>query len=242
MALDTAKHKNVLVKILKDIYTDPELGLILGFKGGTAAALFYDLSRFSVDLDFDLLDGAKEDYVFERVKSIIEKYGKLKEARKKRFNLFYVLSYDAKDVNAQNIKVEINRRKFGSKYDVKSFLGISMQVMVKGDMAAHKLCAMYERISKTNRDIFDVWFFLANDWPINKKIIEERMAMTYNEFLEKAVEAMEKFDDRNILSGMGELLTEKQKSWAKAKLKAEALFLLRLALEKEKDVQEFSKV
>ena len=45
---------------------------------------------------------------------------------------------------------------------------------------------------------------------------------------------MEKFDDSNILSGMGELLTEKQKVWAKAKLKSEALFSLRLALEKEK--------
>jgi len=45
---------------------------------------------------------------------------------------------------------------------------------------------------------------------------------------------MEKFDDRDILAGMGELLTEKQKDWVRAKLKSEALFALRLALEKEK--------
>ena len=94
MAFDTAKHKNILIKILKDIYTDPTISPILGFKGGTAATFFYDLGRFSVDLDFDLLDSEKEDYVFGRVKAIIENYGKLKEARKKRFNLLYVLSYD----------------------------------------------------------------------------------------------------------------------------------------------------
>ncbi|HEY4505829.1 MAG TPA: nucleotidyl transferase AbiEii/AbiGii toxin family protein [Candidatus Paceibacterota bacterium] len=234
MALDTSKHKNILIKILKDIYTDATISPILGFKGGTAAAFFYGLDRFSVDLDFDLLDSDKEDYVFDRVKAIIENYGMLKEARKKRFNILYVLSYDDKDINAQNVKVEINRREFGSKYAVESFLGISMQVMVKEDMVAHKLCAMYERIGKTNRDIFDVQFFLSHDWLVNKKIVEDRMGVSYAEFLKKCIEAMEKFDDSNVLSGMGELFTEKQKSWAKAKLKSEVLFSLRLALEKEK--------
>ena len=234
MALDTAKHKNILTKILKDIYTDATISPILGFKGGTAAIFFYELDRFSVDLDFDLLDSLKEDYVFERVKAILESHGKLKEARKKRFNLFYILAYDDKDINAQNVKVEINRREFGSKYVVKSFLGISMQVMVKEDMSAHKLCAMYERIGKTNRDIFDVQFFLSRDFPVNKKIVEERTGLSFVEFLKKCIDVMEKFDDSNILSGMGELLSEKQKDWAKVKLKSEVLFSLRLALEKEK--------
>ena len=235
MALNTAKHKNILVKVLKDIYIDHTISSVLGFKGGTAATLFYDLDRFSVDLDFDLLDAEKEDYVFERVQAILENYGILKQVRKKRFNLFYILSYNKKDINAQNVKVEINRRNFGSAYDVRSYLGISMQVMIKADMAAHKLCAMYERMNKTNRDIFDVQFFLSHDWPVNKKIIEDRMGVSYAQFLKKAIDALEKFDDGSILSGMGELLTEKQKAWAKAKLKSEALFSLRLALEKEQD-------
>src|SRR3989338_11499263 len=232
MALDTATHTNILTKILKDIYADATISPILGFKGGTAATFFYGLDRFSVDLDFDLLDTDKEDYVFERVKTIIERYGKVKEARRKRFNLLYILSYDNKNVNAQNVKVEINRRDFGSTYSVESFLGISTQVMVKEDMVAHKLCAMYERIGKSNRDIFDVHFFLSHDWPVNKKIIEDRMGISYTEFLKKCIEIIKKFDDNNILSGMGELLlSEKQKTWVKTKLKSEVLFSLRLALE-----------
>lgn len=56
MMLDAAHHKTILIRILKDIYTDTTIGPFLGFKGGTAAYLFYDLNRFSVDLDFDLLD------------------------------------------------------------------------------------------------------------------------------------------------------------------------------------------
>ena len=239
MVLDTAKHKNILVKILKDIYTDPSISTTLGFKGGTAATLFYDLDRFSVDLDFDLLDSEKEDYVFERVKVMLEKYGTLKQVRKKRFNLFYVLSYDKKDINAQNVKVEINRREFDSTYDVKSFLGISMKVMIKEDMAAHKLVAMYERRNNANRDIFDVWFFLEHNWPINKQIVEARTGMSFKDFLQKCVAVLENMDDKNILAGMGELLDEKQKNWAKAKLRAETIFLLKLKLESENDYDRF---
>ena len=234
LSLPCDKHKNILVTILKDIYTDVRISPLLGFKGGTAATLFYGLDRFSVDLDFDLLDASKEDQVFERVKAILEQYGTVKQAHKKRFNLLYILSYDQKDINAQNVKVEINRREFGSNYDVRSFLGISMQVMVQADMTAHKLCAMVERIGRTHRDIFDVQFFLSHDWPVNKKIVEDRMGMTYKAFLQHAIDVLERFNDRDILGGMGELLTEKQKTWAKVKLKSEALFSLRLALENEK--------
>jgi len=234
MALNIAKHKNILVKILKSIFSDPTISPLLGFKGGSAAMLFYGLDRFSVDLDFDLLDETKEDYVFERVQKIIQKHGTIKEAEIKRFNLLFILSYHQKEKDAQNIKVEINRRSFGSKYDVKSYLGIPMKVMTREYMAAHKLVAMFERIGRTNRDIFDVYFFFEHDWPINKQIVENRMEMSYKKFLGKCIKTLSKMDNKNILAGMGELLTEKQKNWVKTKLKAETLFLLKLALENEK--------
>ncbi len=50
MMLDPITHKNISL-YFKDIYTDPMIGPILGFKGGTAVYLFYNLNRFSVDLD-----------------------------------------------------------------------------------------------------------------------------------------------------------------------------------------------
>ncbi len=54
-ALDITKHKTHLTNILLDVYKNSTLSPVLGFKGGTAAMLFYKLPRFSVDLDFDLL-------------------------------------------------------------------------------------------------------------------------------------------------------------------------------------------
>jgi len=113
--IDREKHKGILIRILKDIYTNNSLGPVLGFKGGTAAMLFHELNRFSVDLDFDLLDREKEDEVFEKVGKIVARYGIIKEQTKKRFTLFYEISYSEAD---RNIKVEINRRNFGSKYEV----------------------------------------------------------------------------------------------------------------------------
>jgi predicted nucleotidyltransferase component of viral defense system len=229
--MNQAKHKSILVKILKDIYSHPTVGPILGFKGGTAAYLFYNLDRFSVDLDFDLLDATKENVIFEEINRILSNYGRIKTADKKRYSLIYILDYDEKDPGAQNVKVEVNRRSFGSLYVVKSYLGISMKVMIPEDMAANKLVAFYERIGKANRDIYDTWFFLNNDWPINQELVEKRTNLSFKDFLEKSVELLEKIDNKSILSGMGEVLTEKQKSWVKNKLKAELLFQLKLYLE-----------
>ncbi len=153
MTIDITTHKNILVKILKDIFTNHMIAPHLGFKGGTAALLFYNLSRFSVDLDFDLLEPSKELVIFETIKTILSKYGTIK-AQNKRYSLFFLLAYQDKQVGAQNIKVEINKRNFGSQFQIKQYLGIAMQVMIPADMAANKLVAMHERIGKTNRDIF----------------------------------------------------------------------------------------
>lgn len=231
MTLNPAKHKSILIKILKDIYSHPAIGPILGFKGGTAASLFFGLDRFSVDLDFDLLDMTKMDLVFKEMNDILRKYGTIKTADKKRYSLIYILSYDGKDPGAQNVKVEVNLRNFDSHYVIKPYLGISMKVMTPEDMAAHKLVAFYERIGKANRDIYDIWFFFVNNWPINQELVEKRTKMPFKEFLETCCQLLEKMDDKNILSGMGEVLDEKQKIWVKNKLREELLFQLKLYLE-----------
>ena len=223
-------HKVILLQILKKIYTDSSLGPLLGFKGGTAAHFFYNLSRFSVDLDFDLLKEGKEDFVFEKTGKILEEFGTIRQKHKKLHTLFFVLSYDEK---VQNIKVEINRRSFGSLYELKHYLGIPMLVMLREDMFAHKLVAMLERGKRANRDIFDIWHFLKNNWPINKEIVEKQTKMAFKDYLMRCIRFIESLSDRGILQGMGKLLDEKQKAWAKINLRKDTIFLLKLRLEQE---------
>lgn len=225
--LNIDKHRNIIFQILKDIAGDIDISPILGFKGGTAALIFYGLNRFSVDLDFDLLDESKEDIAFEKVKEIVSHYGTIKEARKKRFNLVFIISYEE---SMQSVKVEINRRTYGSKYELKNHLGVSVLVMTKEDMFANKLMAMYERIGKTSRDIYDVWFFSKQNWEINKKLVEARSGKIFSEIVKANIKSLERMSDKNILKGLGELLTQSQKDWVKAKLKIDTIFLLKLLL------------
>jgi predicted nucleotidyltransferase component of viral defense system len=229
--LDRNVHKTILLQILKDIYSDTSLGPILGFKGGTAANFFYDLGRFSVDLDFDLLKGDIEAFVFEKIEKILHEYGTIKEKHRKKHTLLFVISHEEK---SQNIKVEINRRMFGSSYELQNYLGISMLIMVREDMFAHKLVAVLERTKTANRDVYDIWHFLKNRWPINKEIVEKRTGMNFIDHLKKCISFVESLSDRNILSGMGELLDGKQKTWARTNLRMDTVFLLKVRLDQEK--------
>ncbi len=231
MTIDYPKHKNILLQILKDIFSDTSIAPFLGFKGGTAALMFYGLDRNSVDIDLDLLDEVKEREVFEKIQKIAAGYGKIIDSRIKRFNLITIISYDQK---SQNIKIEVNRRNFGSKYELKTLLGIPMLVMTKDDMFANKLMAMYERIGKTSRDVYDVYFFATNLWPINKKLAEDRAKISLKDLLTKCVELLEKTDNRHILDGLGEMLSESKKDWARAKLRTDTIFLLKVIMENEK--------
>ena len=230
MTLNYSKHKTILLQILKDIYSDTSIAPHLGFKGGTAAMMFYGLPRNSVDLDLDLLDESKENEVFRKTNEIVRNYGKVTDSSIQKSNLRNVISYDPK---AQNIKVEVNRRQFGSRYEVKTYLGISMLVMTREDMFAHKLMAMIERVGKTSRDIFDVQYFIKNNWPINKEIVEKRAGVPFKQALEKAISILEAMNNNHILDGLGELLSEPQKDSARAKLKDDTIFLLKVMHDSE---------
>lgn len=117
-----------------------------------------------------------------------------------------------------------------TRYEIKTYLGISMLVMVPEDIFAHKLMAMHERIGKTSRDIYDVWFFLQNRFPVNQEIIQERSKMPFDEFLRRCISQLEKLSNRHILDRVGKFLTPSQKDWAKAKLREDTISLLKLRL------------
>jgi len=132
------------------------------------------------------------------------------------------------------LKIEINRQQFGSNYSNMSLLGIPMLVMNKSDMFAHKLMAMYERIGRTSRDIFDVRFFAQNDWEINKAMVEKRSGKTFVKIINECIISLEKMSEAHILDGLGELLDERQKDSTRAKLKADTIFQLKLMQSNEK--------
>ncbi len=208
-------HKQQLSKLLLSIISDKELGAVLGFKGGTALYFFEDLPRFSTDLDFDLLGEPSRD-IEQKIRKLVADNINILDEKIKRFTWFWLGSYGKGETK---IKVEVNTRQYPNKYEVRSFRGYSIKVMVKEYMAAHKLCAITDRKKLQNRDLFDTWFMLSNNWPVNEEIIELRTGISlkkyYKTLLAKIRELPPKYD---ILSGLGGVMSESQKDRVKANL------------------------
>ena len=229
--LNKEKHQLIMGQVLKDIYTDVSISPLLGFKGGTCAYFFYNLPRFSVDLDFDLLEVTEENQkmVFEKVVTILSKYGEIKDKYIKRFTVFALLSYGDED---HNVKVEINVRKLAENmkdlYEMKEYLGISMLAAKKDYLFAGKLVALTLRTETAMRDIFDIQYFAKNHWDINVEVVKNFTGKTVKEYLPDCIAFIEKAKDSQMLQGLGELIdSEKQKDWVRNHLKADAVFMLK---------------
>jgi predicted nucleotidyltransferase component of viral defense system len=228
--LNREKHQLIMGRILRDVYADASIASLLGFKGGTCAYFFYGLPRFSVDLDFDLLtlDESSRKMVFGTVKKILAQYGEIKDSHLKRNTIFFLLSYGSADHNVKfeaNIRIEIPA--LAGRFEVKEYLGISMLVAKKPYMFASKLAALTLRSDTAMRDIYDVWYFSKNNWDIDVEVLTIRTGKSVKAHLADCITVIEKVKDNQILQGLGELLNEKDKAWAKGHLRKEAVFFLK---------------
>lgn len=216
-------HKFYMLQILKDVFSDGELADCLAFKGGTATMFFYDLPRFSVDLDFNLLDVQKERLVYEKLEKVLSKFGTLVDKALKFFGPVFVLDYGKGE---RKLKIEVSNRQYDNHYEIKNLMGVEMRVLTKPDMFAHKLCALLDRNEITGRDVFDCWFFLNSRTPINAAIVESRMGMPLQEHVQRCIDTLEQLSDKTVMNGIGELVDGDMKKFAKTKLRKETISLL----------------
>jgi len=229
--LNKEKHQLIMGRILRDIYSDTSISSLIGFKGGTCAYFFYGLTRFSVDLDFDLFtnDETTQQIVYEKIGKMLKAYGEVKDQYIKRNTIFFLLSYGDVD---HNVKVEVNVRilmpDIKEHYELKEYLGISMFAGKKDYLFASKLAALTDRRLLAMRDIYDVWFFAKNNWDINTEVLKARTGKTVKEHIADCIPVIEAVKDNEILRGLAELLPdEKAKAWVKTHLRDEAVFLLK---------------
>lgn len=185
---------------------------------------FYDLPRFSVDLDFNLLYKEQEDIAYTKVRKILLKYGSIHDEAKKYYGPLVVLNYG---YGERKLKVEISNRFFENRYEIKNLLGINVKVMVREDMFAHKLCALLDRTNIANRDIFDCWFFMEKRTPINKNIVESRMKIPFTDYVQQCIDLLESMNDKGLLQGLGELMEDNMKTFVQNKMRNETISLLK---------------
>lgn len=211
--LDIGVHKKYITKPFLDILSNSNLSVTLGFKGGTALYFFYDLDRFSTDLDFDIVN---EEFKVEEMTLEIEKTLKVEEFKKKKYTDFWLCSYSK---GQHKIKVEVNRREYPNDYEVKDFRGYSCQILTKDCMFAHKLCAITNRRTLQNRDLYDSWFMFSNDFPIKEEIVIERTGKGIAEYSKELVGFIDNIpENHNILNGLGSVLERDRREWVKENL------------------------
>lgn len=221
--LDRQKHEQILKNILRDLFTTTDLEAKLAFKGGTCLYLFYQLERFSVDLDFNLL---AKDFDEKLVTGIISKYLTINDQKNKYFTWSWIGSYEK---GKQRVKVEISKRDYPDKYLNKDFYGITIPTMSPDCMFAHKLCAITDRKNFQNRDVYDAHFMFLKQFDINEEIIKLRTGKSTKEYLTCLIDFIDKKVSTNsILGGLGELLSENQKDHTRATLKRDILFDLKV--------------
>ena len=203
-----------MMQVLLAIFRHPELYRLLGFKGGTSLMLFHGLTRFSTDLDFNLLDASKTEFVYQELHNLLLKFGTIDDEAMKFYGPILVLNYGKGE---RMLKVEVSNREFPNHYEVKSLLGTDIRVMTMPDMFAHKLCALGERI--TPRDIYDVWFFLQNRTDINAEIVTLRTGMSVSDYAMQCAEKVRGYSSRMLMQGLGEVLMDNDsKKFARTQL------------------------
>ena len=142
----------------------------------------------------------------------------IKDQSVKYNTLFWLVSYGS---GLAHIKVEVSTRdNLYNHYNLIPFYGVTIKVLSIKDMIAHKLVAVVERRSVANRDLFDIHYLLSSQYAgeINNEIIKWRTGKEPKEFYIFLLEFVDKINSNSILAGLGEVLTDSQKNWAKAKL------------------------
>lgn len=201
--MDINKHRYYMMQVLLAIFRDTELSSLLAFKGGTSLMLFHGLTRFSTDLDFNLLDASKTDFVFHRLHNLLLQFGTIDDEANKFYGPIIVLDYGKGE---RMLKVEVSNREYPNHYEIRSLLGTDIRVMTMPDMFAHKLCALGERI--TPRDIYDVWFFLQKHTEINAEIVQMRTNKSVSEYAAQCAQQIRSYSPRVLMQGLGEVLLD----------------------------------
>jgi len=217
--LNRELHRQKMYNILNDIFSS-ELSEVLSFKWWTACYFFHQLNRFSTDLDFDFI--WVDENIDNKIISILEKYWKIKKTWR---NL--TLSYWNRDVN---IKIDISRNIWKNNiYEINNFYWVDIKTQDKSTIFGNKLVALTER--NTNRDIYDVYFFLEKSFPINEKLIFERTGKNKKDIFLQIIEKLKKLPDNyKILDWLWDVLDTQQKAFVKNKLIKKLIWILEFKL------------
>lgn len=214
---DDVIHKSQLHRLLIEIVDNPVLSQSLAFKGGTCAAMLGYLDRFSVDLDFDVLKGAKEDKIREEFLNVFDDLGlELKLAFENA--LFFQVKYQNNTGKRSKLKVSANSIYVAAnQYKVQYFTEIDRLINSQTieTMFANKLVAVIDRYEQhqsiAGRDFYDIHHFFMKGYQYNREVITERTGISEEKYFSKLIDFIrENVNPTMINEDLNSLLSPKQ--------------------------------
>lgn len=230
-----AIHKAWLYRLLIAISDDDVIMEHLRFKGGTCAAMLGWLDRFSVDLDFDLIqhDVKTIHVIKQRLEKIYQQLGlEIKDDSKN--GLQYFLKYNAPKQQRNTIKIDTQYPPpNANQYQAVSLSEIdrTMLCQTRETMFANKLVAVLDRwkqhSSLAGRDIYDIHHFFITHTHYNSDVIIERRNTTVPIFFKELIDFIEQnVTTTTIQQDLNSLLPKKQFQQIYKTLKTEVVMLL----------------
>jgi len=230
-------EKDYLLELL--LYFLSEYRRSLVFKGGTALYKFYNLNRFSEDLDFNFVGKRFDtDKMIKKVIRNLEVIGMQRSIFEKtehgnetniRFSIRGPL-YDGSKNSMSRVSINISKRErpisILGKLLVATYLEIpsfELSVLDADEIAAEKIRCILTR--EKPRDVYDLWFLskkgiVLDVSLVNKKLKIYRLTFNQEKFLEKVNEKrnMWKKDLQDLIIGMlpeFNLVTNDLENWCK---------------------------
>ncbi len=235
-------HKVWLLRILSSIADDSYLVQHLRLKGGTYAALRGIVQRFSVDLDFDLLNVKEIPTVRKHLVIIFRKLG-LKVDDQSRRVPQYFLKYHNIPNERNTLRLDITcPPPRNNEYEPIRILEIDriLYGQTIPTLFANKLVALIDRWEKhgtfASRDVYDIHSLFFQGLRYKPEIIEERTKLTVQKFFQKLKTFITKnFNQTIIDQDLNTLLPLNEFQKIRKILKSEVLFFLSAEIEHHRE-------
>lgn len=214
---EDALHKSYLNRLLIEICDQPHLSQIIAFKGGTCASMLGYLDRFSVDLDFDLIQKSDETNIRKELHGVFGHLG-LKVIKEFDNVLMFLVQYPSVPGKRNSIKVSVNSLLINAnKYQVQYFPEIDRLINSQTieTMFANKLVAVTDRYhlhqTVAGRDIYDIHHFFVKGYSYLGAVITERTGEKANMYFEKLSDFIKQNVTQTIINeDLNTLLTDQQ--------------------------------
>ena len=180
-------EKDYLLELI--LYALSDLRHCLVFKGGTALYKFYNLNRFSEDLDFDVAGKRFDmDAVLKRVLRSLELTGMQRTIHEKmmhgnEINIRFAVRgplYDGSKNSMSRVTLNLSKREqpiliqekllIASYQEIPSF---ELSVLDAKEIAAEKIRCIMTR--EKPRDVYDLWFLFKRGTPIDISLVNRKL-------------------------------------------------------------------